>query len=108
MYLNSIANLLKTEKIDFSKYKIEEVFISEEKPKKSAVLFLAEDFRLAGTVFYHRTGSSMAIVSGRFLREGDMIEGHTITRIEETRVFLEKDGRTYILKINIKNNQEAR
>ena len=54
------------------------------------------DLLLQG-ILYAEEGNT-AIINNELLKEGDILEGYTIKKIESRRVIFEKDGKEYILK----------
>jgi hypothetical protein len=47
------------------------------------------------------SGRNLAIVNETILREGELIDGNEIVRIETNQVVLQKDGREFILKLEV-------
>ena len=45
------------------------------------------------------TGRNLAIINETILREGDVIDGNAVVRIEPDQVVLQKDGREFILQL---------
>lgn len=48
-------------------------------------------------ILYSKNGSEV-VINGEIYKQGDLIEGHSIKKIEEYKVLLEKDGKEFILK----------
>ena len=55
------------------------------------------DFALKGIIYSQ--GEPLAVIGDEVLREGEVIGGYTISKIEEKRVILKKGGEGAILKL---------
>jgi hypothetical protein len=58
----------------------------------------AADIRLEGVV-YDPQGRSIAIVNGIVIKEGDIIKGFELIKIETDRIVLSKDGELYMVRL---------
>lgn len=58
----------------------------------------AERLRLQ-SILWREGGSAVACIGERMVQAGDEIEGLTVTRVEATRVYLEREGVRFVLKL---------
>ncbi|MFC1753452.1 hypothetical protein ACFL96_08675 [Thermoproteota archaeon] len=50
-------------------------------------------------IFYDEEGESMAIISDMILKEGDVIQGAKVSRIDPIKVIMEFEGREFTLRV---------
>ena len=53
----------------------------------------AEQLKIEG-IIYNEGGASEAIINDNIVKEGDIVDGYRIIKIEENKVVFEKDGKT--------------
>ena len=56
------------------------------------------DLSLEG-VIYDPNGKSLAIINGKVFKPGNQIAGHTLSKIEKSRVLLIKDNKEFVLEL---------
>jgi len=56
------------------------------------------DLSLEG-VIYDPKGKSLAIINGKVFKIGSQIAGYTLFKVEESRVFLTKDSKEFVLEL---------